>query len=416
MDVTVTPGRLGGEVRAIASKSDAHRKLICAALADKPTTLQMSTMSEDIAATIGCLRALGADICASKDEVNITPIIKVPDEPLLDCRESGSTFRFMLPVAAALSERVSFTGSGRLPDRPISALMDAMKANGVAFSAEKLPFTTRGKLKSGEFILPGNISSQYITGLLLALPVLDGESSIRLTTPLESAGYVDITVSALQGFGVKAEVHDREYRVSGGGYRSPGGLCVDGDWSNAAFFLAAGAIGNAVAVSGLSMDSPQGDKKIIDIISNFGGYVNINNDAVTVRPAQLHGAAIDMREVPDLAPILAVLACCAQGETRLVNAGRLRLKESDRLAAIAAMLRALGGVVREMPDGLVIRGGALNGGRVDSFHDHRMVMAAAIASIVCKGPVTILDAGAVSKSYPAFFEDFKALGGECRVI
>ena len=289
--------------------------------------------------------------------------------------------------------------------------MDAMKKRGVAFSAEKLPFTTRGKLKSGEFILPGNISSQYITGLLLALPVLDGESSIRLTTPLESAAYVDITISALQDFGVKAEVNDREYRVSGGGFRSPGRLRVDGDWSNAAFFLAAGAIGNAVVVSGLSMDSPQGDKKIIDIISNFGGYVNINNDAVTVCPAQLRGAAIDMREVPDLAPILAVLASCAQGETRLVNAGRLRLKESDRLAAIAAMLRALGGVVREMPDGLVIRGGT-----VDSFHDHRMVMAAAIASIVCKGPVTILDAGAVSKSYPAFFNDFKALGGEYRVI
>ncbi|HWQ99196.1 MAG TPA: 3-phosphoshikimate 1-carboxyvinyltransferase [Clostridia bacterium] len=417
MIARITPANLGGIVRAIASKSDAHRLLILAALSRGETRLLMEQRSEDIDATIGCLRALGAEIALLPDGVFVRGIEQVRENPLLDCGESGSTFRFMLPVACALYEHARFTGSGRLPERPIGELMRVMQAQGVAFSAEQLPFATTGKLSGGDFALPGNVSSQYLTGLLLALPTLKSDSTISLTTRLESAAYVDITLHALKRFGVQVRVQDGVYAVSGGqAIQSPGTLPVDGDWSNAAFFLAAGALGDPVTMTGLNPDSPQGDKAILDALRKFGAHVETSVDAVRVSPAQLTGCTIDVGETPDLLPILAVLGACAAGETRLVNAARLRLKESDRLASVSAMLRALGGTVEELPDALVITGGALTGGTVDSCRDHRIAMSAAIASIRCKQEVTILGADAVKKSYPAFYQDFNLLGGHADVV
>ncbi len=417
MIARITPANLGGIVRAIASKSDAHRLLILAALSRGETRLVMEQRSEDIDATISCLRALGAEIALLPDGVFVRGIEQVRENPLLDCGESGSTFRFMLPVACALCEHARFTGSGRLPERPIGELMRVMQAQGVAFSAEQLPFATTGKLSGGDFALPGNVSSQYLTGLLLALPTINEDSTISLTTRLESAGYVDITLHALKRFGVQVRVQDGVYAVSGGqAIQSPGTLPVDGDWSNAAFFLAAGALGDPVTMTGLNPDSPQGDKAILDALRQFGAHVEKKQDSVTVSPAQLTGCTIDVGETPDLLPILAVLGACAAGETRLVNAARLRLKESDRLASVSAMLRALGGTVEELPDALVITGGALTGGTVDSCRDHRIAMSAAIASIRCKHEVTILGADAVNKSYPAFYQDFNHLGGHADVV
>jgi len=417
MIARIQPAVLGGTVRAIASKSDAHRLLILAALSRGETRLLMEQRSEDIDATISCLRALGAEIALLPDGVFVRGIEQVRENPLLDCGESGSTFRFLLPVACALCEHALFTGSGRLPERPIGELMRVIQTHGVAFSAEQLPFATAGKLAGGDFSLPGNVSSQYLTGLLLALPTIRSDSTISLTTRLESAGYVEITLHALKRFGVQVRVQDGVYVVSGGQtIQSPGTLPVDGDWSNAAFFLAAGALGNPVTMTGLNPDSPQGDKAILDALRKFGARVEATTEAVRVSPAQLTGCTIDVGETPDLLPILAVLGACASGQTRLVNAARLRLKESDRLASVSAMLRALGGTVEELPDALVITGGALTGGTVDSCRDHRIAMSAAIASIRCKQEVTILGADAVKKSYTAFYQDFNLLGGHADVV
>ena len=417
MIARITPALLGGTIPAIASKSDAHRLLILAALSQGETRLRMDQRSEDIDATIGCLRALGAEIEILPDGVAVRGIEHPNENPLLDCAESGSTFRFLLPVAAALCEHARFTGSGRLPERPIGELLRVMQSHGVAFSAERLPFTTTGRLAGGDFALPGNVSSQYLTGLLLALPLIDSDSTISLTTHLESAAYVEITLHALRRFDVRVRVEDGVYAVSGGQtILSPGTLTVDGDWSNAAFFLAAGALGNPVTVTGLSLDSPQGDKMILDALRKFGAGVEAMAETVTVYSAKLAGGTIDVGETPDLLPILAVLGACATGETRLVNAARLRLKESDRLASVSAMLRALGGVVTELPDALVITGGALSGGTVVSCRDHRIAMSAAIAAIRCTNEVTILGADAVRKSYPAFYIDYNQLGGHADVV
>ena len=417
MIATISPAKLTGTIPAIASKSDAHRLLILAALSKGETRMMMEQRSEDIDATISCLISLGAEITILQDGVLVRGIGKVADNPLLDCKESGSTFRFLLPVACALSERVRFTGGGRLPERPIGDLMKQMQAHGVSFSGERLPFETRGLLAGGACSLPGNVSSQYLTGLLLALPLMKQDSTISLTTRLESAAYVDITLDALARFGVRVETQGEQYKVFGGqAISSPGELRVDGDWSNAAFFLAAGALGNPVTLTGLRLDSPQGDKAILDALRRFGAGVEATSDGITVSPAQLRGCTIDVGETPDLLPVLAVLGACAAGKTRLVNAARLRLKESDRLASVTAMIRDLGGLVEEQADSLVITGTTLSGGTVDSCRDHRIAMSAAIASIRCKGDVTILGAEAVNKSYPAFYDDFNHLGGHAHVV
>ncbi len=417
MIATITPAQLSGTIPAIASKSDAHRLLILAALSHGETLLKMEQRSEDIDATISCLRALGALIEILPDGVVVRGIEQVNENPLLDCGESGSTFRFLLPVACALCEHARFTGSGRLPERPIGELMHVMQSHGVAFSAERLPFATTGRLAGGDFSLPGNVSSQYLTGLLLALPLTQLDCTISLTTRLESAAYVDITLHALKRFSVQVRVEDSIYAVSGGQtIQSPGECRVDGDWSNAAFFLAAGALGKPVTVTGLSLDSPQGDKAILNALRKFGATVETTTDTITVSPAELAGCVIDVGETPDLLPILAVLGACASGETRLVNAARLRLKESDRLASVSAMLRALGGTVTEQPDALMITGGALSGGTVDSVRDHRIAMSAAIAATRCVNEVSILGADAVKKSYPAFYRDYNQLGGHADVV
>ncbi|PKM73560.1 MAG: 3-phosphoshikimate 1-carboxyvinyltransferase [Firmicutes bacterium HGW-Firmicutes-16] len=417
MDVIVTPSKLSGSVSSIPSKSVAHRLLICAALADKPTSLVLPSSSDDIDATIGALKALGAVIEREDDTVTITPIGEVPENPVLDCRESGSTLRFMLPVAAALCEHVSFTGGGRLPERPITELSDAMKRHGVSFSSDKLPYEMNGRLTGGEFIISGGVSSQYLTGLLLALPSLEEDSSIKLSSKLVSSAYVDITLLALERFGVKVKRSENEYQISGSNkFRSPERLSVDGDWSNAAFFLAAGAIGVPVTVTGLDSSSPQGDKAIVALLQRFGAEVSSEGTQFTVKPGRLRGCEIDLSEVPDLLPALSVVAAYAEGETNFVNGAHLRYKESDRLASTASMINAMGGKAQAYSDALTVFGGALSGGTVSSFNDHRIAMAAAIAGSACSGPVTITGAEAVNKSHPAFFSDYVKLGGKADVI
>lgn len=417
MDIRIEASALSGTLPAIPSKSDAHRLIICAALADRETRLFLPGTSRDIDATVHCMEALGAGIVREGDFIRIRPAEQLADHPLLDCEESGSTLRFLLPLAAALCEHASFTGRGRLPRRPLKDLCEAMTAHGVSFSGSTLPFSTEGKLRGGEFFISGSVSSQYITGLLLASAVMEEECSIRLTSPLESAAYVEISLHALRRFGIHVQTLSDGWYVAGSQrLRSRGELAVEGDWSNAAFALVAGLIGGGVTVTGLSMDSPQGDKAIVEVLRAFGGAVSVSGNRITAAPSALHGCEVDMREIPDALPALAVAAAFAEGESRFVNAGRLRLKESDRLTAVSALIRSLGGEAEELPEGLIIRGkGGLCGGVADGFGDHRIVMAAAVAGSRCPAPVLIRGAEAVDKSYPAFFRHFNALGGKAYV-
>lgn len=412
MNIAIQPTTLYGDIEAISSKSVAHRMLICAAFADAPTTLNIKQASDDIEATVHCLKALGADITRNKDAYTITPITTAKASPTLDCGESGSTLRFLLPIAAVLGNNAHIIGHGRLPNRPLSELTKVMKEHNVTFYEEQLPLTLGGKLHGGEFRIAGNISSQYITGLLLALPLLKEDSVIEITTELESASYIDITLSVLKAFGVSIRATGNRYQIKGNRrYHSPGNLTVEGDWSNAAFFLSAAALGNNVSMSGLNIDSPQGDRRILRCLEQFGAESSGNGEKISFHFKELRGSTVDLQDIPDLLPILAVTAAFAKGDTTFIHAARLRLKESDRLESTAAMICALGGSAETTADTITIHGTGLIGGTVNSCNDHRIAMAAAIAATRCKKPVVILGAEAVNKSYPEFFKDYNHLGG-----
>ena len=424
MNITCYPGTLTGTVRAIPSKSDAHRKLICAACSENGGTLPLHTpFCDDIAATIRCLKALGDGFIECGSELRVTPIQRQP-HAMLDCGESGSTLRFLLPVAMCLCSDVSVTGSGRLPARPIQTLTDAMSVHGIQFSASSLPLNASGTLSGGIYEIPGNISSQFLSGLLMALPLCSEDSEIRLTTPLQSTAYVDMTLQTLRLFGAEITVTDENnllhYYIKGKQKLNfPDNISIDGDWSNAAFWLTAGALQKdfPLTVSGLSFDSTQGDKAICGILQSAGASVTAEGDAVTAALERAHNFDVSMEEIPDLLPILAVRAALStEGASHFLHAERLRLKESDRLTATANLLRAIGGQVDELPGGLTVYGGQLSGGTVDAQNDHRLVMAAAVAALHCKNPVTILGAEAVNKSYPGFFDDYRALGGRAEAI
>ncbi len=417
MDITITPSPLSGKISAISSKSDAHRLLICAGLcAGETTRIHITDTSKDIDATAGVLRSMGAAISREGEYFLVASPEKFNLSPLCNCGESGSTLRFLLPVVAAACGSGSFSGSGKLPERPIVELIRAMASHGVSFSSDRLPFSISGAMSGGEFSIPGNISSQYISGILLSLPLSDG-GAVQLTTKLESASYVDMTLSTMGSFGIDVGKSENGWFVPAGlRYKSPRHISAEGDWSNGAFFLAAGAIGGDVQVSGLSDTSLQGDMKIMSILSSFGAHVVSDRGLVSVKQSSLNSLEIDISNIPDLLPILAVTAAFASGETYFYGGARLRLKESDRLSATSSMLSSLGGHCLELPDGLVVSGGGLSGGVVNGFNDHRIVMSAAIAGAFCQSPVTILGAQAVEKSYPEFFRDFRELGGIANVI
>ncbi|MGM9661822.1 MAG: 3-phosphoshikimate 1-carboxyvinyltransferase [Oscillospiraceae bacterium] len=419
MNVTIAPGPRGGSVRIPASKSQAHRLLILAALGEKECTLLCDGVSKDIAATMECLNALGAEIRRDgPDRLRVRPIEKAPAGLCrLPCGESGSTLRFLLPVAGALGAECVFLREGRLPERPLAPLDRELTAHGMTLREEGALLHCGGQLQSGDYSLPGDVSSQYISGLLMALPRLRGESRLAVTGRRESQGYVAMTEDALRLGGVTLEKSGGEYRIPGGQRPALPAECrVEGDYSNAAFFLCMGALSeDGVTVEGLSPDSSQGDKGVLEILRRFGAEVTETERAVTVRRGRLRGVAIDAAPVPDLIPALSALAAAAEGETRVENAARLRLKESDRLRSTAAMLTALGAEVRELPEGLIIRGRPrLAGGTVRPENDHRIAMAAAVAACACEGAVTVEDSECTAKSYPRFWEDLAALKGETR--
>ena len=414
MNVTIEPGLLCGSVTPPPSKSHVHRLLIAAALAQNPTAEFEQTIivcpkeNADIAATIRCMEAMNCVVNRKGDQLQVISSADYSAHATLDCGESGSTLRFFLPICAACNfpdVHFTLTGRGRLPQRPNGPLLDEMRKNGAMIMVdeearkrgEELPVTILPGMNPGEYDLPGNISSQYFTGLLFALPLLSGESTLRYTSPLESMPYVNMTLSVLRQFGIEVVPIENGWRIPGKQrYCSPGQVEAEGDWSSAAFWETANLLGSAVTQQGLRADSVQGDRRIGRLLQRIGGE-------------------IDVTDTPDLMPVLSIAAAATLGKTEISGAARLRIKESDRLSAMAQVIRALGGKAEEKADGLIIQGGELQGGVIDGMNDHRVVMSAAIAATVCRNPVTILGAEAADKSYPGFFEDFARLGGKIHV-
>lgn len=399
MNVTIEPGLLSGTVTPPPSKSHVHRLLIAAALCREETAILCPGENADIQATIRCLRGFSADIRREGERLLVCGPLAGGAEGELDCGESGSTLRFLLPLCAFLAGEhpLTLTGHGRLPSRPNGPLLQQLRKNGADIAGEGLPLTLRGSLRSGEYALPGHISSQYFTGLMMVLPLLPGESCLRFTTPLESRPYVELTLSVLRQFGIRAEEIGDGWRIPGNQrYLSPLHVQAEGDWSAAAFWYAANHLGSRIEICGMNPLSSQGDRAIEALLSRLG-------------------AEMDVSDTPDLMPVLSAAAAASPGSTEITGAARLRLKESDRLSAMARVIRALGGRAEERADGLLIQGGSLRGGTADGAQDHRVVMSAAIAATVCKAPVTILGAEAAEKSYPGFFEDFARLGGRIHV-
>ena len=409
-------GTLKGAVTPPPSKSQAHRLLICAALAVEPCSIVCNGVNDDIMATMRCLNALGARITFSSGVFDVQPIELVKGG-ILDCGESGSTLRFLMSVAAVLGADATFTGAGKLPQRPMGALTDVLAAHGMAFerhTADELPVTCSGTLQGGKFTLPGNISSQYLTGLLFALPLAAVDSEIEVTGGLTSASYINMTIDALRTAGISVERRNNIFTIKGNQqYHMPERVVVEGDWSSAAFWVVAGVIGKQpVTVCGMNNESLQGDSAIVDHLRSMGAFITVEDDRVVAMPSHLFGTELDCMDTPDLVPVLSVAAAVAQGTTTFVNVGRLRFKESDRLAAMKSVLASFGITSSVGEDTFTVYGGdpvALT--PVESFGDHRIAMSAAILSTVAKEITTINGSGCVAKSYPSFFEDFAVLGG-----
>ena len=429
------PRLLSGSLRAMPSKSASHRALVCAALARGESAVAPLQRSQDVEATLACLEGIGLARVSGTEPLSDGSglvrcrLVGLGEQPtsmegalrprLAPCGESGSTLRFLMPLALDGGDPVRFEGAGRLLQRPLDAYraLFAEHCDGHRWADEPDAITICGRLRSGDFSLPGDVSSQFVSGLLFALPRLNGDSTIRLTGAVESRAYIDLTLAALARCGVEARWMDgRTLAVRGGQRARPGDFAVEGDWSHAAFYLVAGLIGGPVRLTGLDPNSVQGDRAVIDVLRGMGGDIrresHSEGDAWVARPSALHGARIDASQIPDLIPALAVAACAARGRTVIHNAARLRIKESDRLAALRNELGALGAAIGERPDGLVIEGsGELRGGAARSHNDHRIAMALAVAAALCEGPLELAGDEAVRKSAPAFWDEYASLGG-----
>ena len=412
---TLSPGERTGEVKIPSSKSIVHRMLICAALGGREVAIRFDGLSRDIRATADCLTALGAEVHCAEHELRVSPIEERnnPEKAVLPAGESGSTLRFLIPVAGALGRGADFVMEGRLAERPMEPFDRLLREHGMTLKRDGQILHCEGQLEGDLFCLPGNISSQYFSGLLMALPGLGGDSLLQTEGEMESAAYVHLTEEVLKTAGIHFERKNASSWKIFGGQRPclPGMVSAEGDWSNAAYFLCAAALsGQGIRVGGLNPASVQGDREILRILREFGAEVSVEEESVSVRQGCRRPIEVDAMAIPDLVPALAVLCCAAEGVSRITGAARLRWKESDRLSTTTALIRSLGGEVEELPDGIVIHGsGSLRGGTTDTFNDHRIAMSAAVASVLCTGPVTVLGAECVGKSYPAFWRDFEAL-------
>lgn len=418
-DVKFSPFVPNGTVNVPPSKSDVHRAIICAAMANGVSRISPVALSNDIKATIGCIKALGADAVLENNVLTVDGTNMYKNKTaLLDCGESGSTLRFFIPIAAVGNINATFVGKGKLPQRPIGIFTEALpKAGTVCKTEGGLPLEIKGQLKSGIFEIPGNVSSQFITGLLLALPILEGDSEIVLTSPLESVGYTAMTIRTMKQFGVNIQATEKGWHIKGGQSYKTCDYTTDGDWSQAAFFMVLGAVSGKVTVKGVAKDSTQGDKKCAEILARFGAKVTQLDNEVTVEKGELKAITVDASQIPDLVPVLSVCAAFADGTTKIINAERLRIKECDRLKATAELLNNLGGKVKELSDGLEITGGSsLKGGNVNGYNDHRIVMSAAVCAARSDEDITATFAMSINKSYPDFYIDYNSIGGKANVL
>lgn len=420
--IEIIPSTLNGEIRIPPSKSISHRAIICSGLCEGENTIENVLLSQDIIDTCNALEALGINIHYTKEDQGETKTLTIRGNPklkpiknIIDCGESGSTLRFLIPLATLTKEKLTFKGRGRLVERPLDPYFDIFKNQDLPYKTNNggLPLSINGTLYPGIYKVPGDISSQFITGLMFALPLLKRDSRIEITTPLESKGYIDLTLEMLKEFTIEVENEGyKEFYIRGNQKYKPIPYVVEGDFSHSAFWIAAGILGGKIRATHLNINSLQGDKIIIDFIKKMAGNIIVEEHEITTIASTTKGITIDASQYPDLVPILAVLGALSKGTTNIINAQRLRIKESDRLWAMASELNKLGGRVKELEDGLIIQGvDALKGGVVDSWNDHRIAMALAIASIKCKKPIVITNSDSVKKSYPSFWQDFSRLGG-----
>lgn len=424
-NLKIYPGKLSGEVKIPPSKSMAHRAVICAALGDGVSKVTNIDYSDDIIATIEAMRALGAKITKKEDYLEVYGVKSpenieansVKEQRTIDCNESGSTLRFLVPIAALFDGVNRFVGRGNLGKRPLDTYYKIFDEQGIKYSYKDgmLDLKTEGKLKAGEFKMEGNISSQFITGLLFTLPLLDGDSKIVITTEMESKGYIDLTLRAIKDFGVEIINNNyEEFIIKGNQIYKSIDYRVEGDYSQAAFFFCADALSSNIVLNDLKLDSLQGDKEVIDILQRMGLKLNNKDDGLIGSASLgLKSTIIDGSQCPDIIPVVSLVAALSEGTTEIINAGRLRIKECDRLAAVTSELNKLGAKVIEKEEGLIIEGVKELKGNVEvwSHKDHRIAMTMAIASTMCKEPIILKDYECVSKSYPQFWDDFKNLGG-----
>ena len=414
--VVLKQSKLKGTVTVPSSKSICHRAVICAGLSQGISNIDNVNYSQDIDATCGAMKNFGVNIIKNNKSLKIIGAKQLDvKNSNIECVESGSTLRFLIPLAALTGKKTIFQGEGELVERPLAPYYKIFEEQKINYknSNGNLPLIIEGELKPGEYRVKGNISSQFISGLLFALPLLHGDSKIIVTSELESKAYVDLTVDMLKDFSVVVDNKDyKEFIIKGNQKFKPKDCIIEGDFSQAAFWLVAGILGMDVECDGLNIKSRQGDMAILNIIKSMGGEILIEGNKVRALPAKTKGIIFDASQCPDLVPVVAVLGALSEGTTEIINAERLRIKECDRLQALCSELNKLGADIEETSQGLLIRGKqALRGGNVYSWGDHRIAMALTVASIKCTEPVIIKDALSVRKSYPDFWKHFKMLGG-----
>ena len=416
--VIFSKGVKGGKVTVPPAKSYGHRSIICAALSEKASLISNMDLSEDMKASLNFLTALGGKYEYSSRCLKVNPINLNSENIIIDCGESGSTFRFVIPIIAALGVKATLVGRGRLPERPLNVYTDLLPEFGVSFSANKLPMKISGKLKSGKFRVPGNISSQFISGLLFALPLLQEDSEIEIVGKLESGAYIDMTIDVLDKYGIEITKTEKGYFVKGKQQYKAVDYTVEGDWSQAAFFLTMGALSDEVIeIEGLNKNSIQGDMGVLKLYKEIGAHIDFEGAALKIKKGSLKAIETDMHDMPDAVPALSALLALCEGVSVIKGAERLRIKESDRLKSVSDALNSLGGKVTETVDGLEIEGvNRLCGGNADSVNDHRILMAMASVRSMTDNDIVMTDSHCVSKSYPDFYKDYIKLGGKADVI
>ena len=410
MNIKIKPSKkVGGKVKVLSSKSHLHRIILLSAFASSPSKIYYhGKLSKDVLATLSCIESVGAKAEITEKSIKIIPANPVKESAKVFCNESGSTLRFILPIFTALGINLEISVAGRLANRPLNPLNEILTANGVSLSKE-YPLKVNGKFSVRKVEIPANVSSQFISGVLMAFAVNGKGGVVKVTGDFQSKPYVDLTVHCIKQFGVKVIENENEYTVIPKTYRGKR-IKAEGDWSNAAFFMSLGAIKGKVKVKGVQKFSVQGDKAICQILKEMGAKVKQTKNSVIVESDKLIATTINAKNIPDLIPVLSAVASVSKGETQVINAERLRIKESDRIESVKNFITSLGGVVNSTQGEITIKGAKLSGGRVDGANDHRIVMSSAILSVACESPVIINGSEAVNKSYPQFFEEMKKLG------